>query len=211
MNESLILNIRKQLSLGLPGVKAQNKMIPETRFFENFELDINNYRKSSVLVLLYLKNGKFYIPFTKRHNYNGPHGGQISLPGGKQNKEDNSLQETAIRETYEEIGVTINKECILGSLSPLYIPKSSFYVQPYIAYIDFTPTFIKDDYEVESIIEAPLDLLIDDKIIENKQYNYNDNYINIPYYNVNGNEIWGATAMIISETKEIILNIKTTK
>ncbi len=197
--------IRSLLKTELPGEKAQLKMAPSNRSSAHTIFNKNKLRNSGVLLMLYLKNGKLHIPFILRPIYNGAHSGQIGLPGGKAEPFDANMQETAIRETYEEIGITKNKIDILGALTPLFIPHSNFNVFPFVGYCKQEPFFSPDPIEVAKIIEAPLKHLIKPSTIQTFENTIHGEHIIAPYFNVNDHQIWGATAMIISEFKELLL------
>ena len=196
----------EQLRLPLPGVKAQKIMAPRPintkRFQEDFE---NPARLSAVMILLYPSNSDIFISLMKRPKYSGVHSGQISFPGGKHEKYDKDLIETALRETEEEIGVDRLNINIIGELTDLFIIVSNFKVRPVIGLIDHKPEFIPDPYEVEGVLNVSLNSLSDPKNqgIETMSFR-NDIVINSPYYNVHGNIVWGATAMIISELLAIV-------
>ena len=132
------------------------------------------------------------------------HSDQISFPGGKFEKGDKNLIDTALRESHEEIGVPVKDIRILGTLTPLFIPVSNIEVHPAVGYILYEPVFKPDKTEVKSIIETPLDYLLRPDIVKKKTTVIQNMNIQIPYYNFNGRHIWGATAMILSEFLEII-------
>ncbi len=207
MYNNFIHKLKEQLNIELPGVNAQNIMSPSVRFTGNLMPNSNKARESSVLILMYMKNNKLFIPFIQRATYNGAHSGQVSLPGGKSEPSDKNLLETALRETWEEIGVKSDNMEILGSLTSTYIPNSNYNVTPYIAYLPESPTFVPDSYEVDNIIEAPLLKLIAPETICSFEKHINGHTIKAPYFNINDYQIWGATAMIISEFKELINRI----
>ena len=138
----------------------------------------------------------------KRPDYVGHHSGQISFPGGKEEPGDDSLQETAKRETFEEIGVTQNKVKIIGKLSDLDIPISNFLVHPFVGYMTESPIFCTDPKEVAYLITCPVKTLLGKPILQTKM-TFNDTVFDIPYYNINGEVIWGATPMILREFIEV--------
>lgn len=200
--------IKINLQKALPGIAAQKILSPPFREEEIQKRanEINAPRNSAVLILLYFKNGKLHIPFIKRSIYKGVHSGQISLPGGKQEKIDMDFKATALREAHEEIGIIAEDVEILGQISDIYIPPSNFRVKVFVGFIPYQPNFIREAKEVQEIIEIPLADIFDDKIIKTKVFYTSSNGEDrkAPYFDILGIEIWGATAMIISEFREII-------
>ena len=198
-------SLKYQLQKELPGLSAQLKMAPSIR--PGLKSEITNLN-AAVLILPYIKNKNINIALIKRSEYNGPHSGQISLPGGKFEQIDVSLINTAIRETQEEIGINPDHVEILGSLTPLHIPVSNFFVQPVVGLYKSEPSFNPDKSEVEYVIELNLLDLIKPENCTVKDFNYKQTLFTAPVYNCNGYAIWGATAMILSEFLEIINQIK---
>ncbi len=201
-----ISHLQKKIKQPLPGIDVQYQMAPETRKkFHIEELVPNTFKKSAVMVMVYQSKGEFYIPLTKRHNYEGKHSNQISLPGGKFDESDKTLLNTALRELNEEIGIGSAVE-IIGALTPLYIPVSNFYVEPYIGvYKNERIEFKINNYEVKQLIPLNLKTLMDDTTIEKEGIVKGEGYqLKTPYFNVEGEIIWGATAMILNEFKKLI-------
>jgi 8-oxo-dGTP pyrophosphatase MutT (NUDIX family) len=205
--QQLLHKIKQIHPDNLPGFDAQVKMSPPMR--KKYEAnDVLRYqpKESAVMVLLYEKNNESYISFTQRHVYDGAHSGQISLPGGKRDQADKDLKATAIRETWEEIGIRIPEEQILTALTWLYVPPSNFIIHPFVSYMMEAPTFIKEEKEVKEILEIRVADLLDKT--HQKKYLYENKKLNIsfesPSYQINGHTIWGATAMILSELISII-------
>ena len=161
-----------------------------------------------MLSLFYPKQGDWYLVLIERmsNNLQDRHRGQISFPGGKREKEDDSLLQTALREAEEEVGVPSRLVKPLGKLTELYIPVSNFLVQPFVGFTEKTPSFSPEPLEVKSIIEVPLSLLLDPKTVKTTSIRLTDNMTlqHVPYYDVYGNVVWGATAMMLSELLEII-------
>ena len=160
-------------------------------------------KESAVLILIYPKNQKLHFVLIQRPPYNGTHGGQISLPGGKIEDSDLNLTQTALRETYEEIGVEITEKQIITNLKPIYIPPSNFLVYPFLAYSESTPTFSKDDFEVEEILEIELEHLSENVIKKTSVETQNNIKMKISYYELNQKVVWGATATILAELHAI--------
>jgi 8-oxo-dGTP pyrophosphatase MutT (NUDIX family) len=194
-------NLKNELKKDLPGEKAHVKMAPGIRDY--FKPNTKS-RKAGVLILIYPKNQELHVAFIRRTEYNGPHSGQISFPGGKSEKEDYDIIQTALRESHEEIGIDPKKVKIFGELTPLHIPVSNFLVYPIIGRYESTPKFIADPTEVKEILEIKLKDLLDPTYCTTKEFNYGDISFLAPIYNPNNVTIWGATAMILSEFLEIV-------
>lgn len=205
MLEAYIKKIKKSLALSLPGEKAHNKMLPtmaDNSFVERIENTTT--KEGSVLILLYPKAGKIYFPLMLRPNYNGVHGGQISLPGGKKEKQDKDFIATAVREAEEEIGVVAKDIAILGTLTTLHVTASNFMVVPVIGFSRSTPSFNPNPYEVEAIIETSMEDLMNDDLVKVKKLHVRGFDLEAPYFDINGQIVWGATAMILNEFKSIL-------
>ncbi|NOU62109.1 NUDIX hydrolase [Marinifilum caeruleilacunae] len=197
--------LNEELNKGLPGFDAQKIMSPSIREHALKKSDPSLARDSSVLLLFYPKNGQLYLPFMKRTTGNTSHSGQISLPGGKYEESDTNRTVTAIRETNEELGVDCKKIKILGFLTELYIPVSNFMVLPVLGYCKQRPEFKLNPHEVEEVIEMPVQELLAEKNISEFSFNTNGHKINAPYFDAKGHKVWGATAMILSELRELFL------
>jgi 8-oxo-dGTP pyrophosphatase MutT (NUDIX family) len=207
---SFIHKLEDQLKLPLPGLRAQLKMSSMSRVRELMkDGPREDAVQSSVLVLLYPADQDINLVLMLRPNYEGVHAGQISLPGGKYEDGDESLIYTALREAKEEIGIDPLRVQLLGQLTEIYIPPSNYLVTPIVGYLVARPIFTPDPCEVAAIIEITLkDLLCDLNIHEKEMKLRNGDTIEVPSYYIDGNIIWGATAMILSELKEIISEIK---
>lgn len=190
----------------LGGLASQFRLAPKMRLkYTEDKIKAAQPKEAAVLALFYPDpNNATRFLLTLRASYKGTHSAQISFPGGKAEKDDVDFQHTAKRETYEEVGISIEKINILRELTDAYIPPSNFLVTPFIGYLDHTPTFITNE-EVAEIIEVKLsDLLNDDNVvIENMTTSYMKS-IDIPCFKLNNYTVWGATAMILSEIKDLI-------
>ncbi len=157
---------------------------------------------------MYPKEKDIYTVFIQRQVYDGVHSGQIAFPGGKYEKEDISLIQTALREANEEIGIDISSVEVLGQLSELYISHSNFLVLPVVAYTPVAPLFVLNDKEVKNIIEVKInEILSPESITQNVFMGAGNRKIHAPCYNLNNNKVWGATAMIVSELYYILKSI----
>ncbi|MGY5351390.1 NUDIX hydrolase [Wenyingzhuangia sp. IMCC45533] len=206
--EQLKEKIEHLKSIELLGVQAHRKLAPFSRpTFTEYQIP-KDARKAGVMVLLYPKeNNKTHILLTKRANYKGTHGNQISFPGGKYDINDSSLRQTSLRETNEEVGINDTDITIVKSLTPIYIPPSNFKVSPYLGMINDIPNFV-NNYEVAEIIDLPAEHLLQDRSITTFTKNTaGGSQQNIPCFAFNDHKIWGATAMILNEVKEVLKNI----
>ena len=165
----------------------------------------NNPRKSAVMMLFYPKNGQATLVLIKRNTYPGIHSAQISFPGGKAETYDKDLKDTALRETYEEIGVMQNDIDVVMPFTEIYIPPSNFLVAPFLGIALSEPIFNPNPDEVQELIELSLDVFLDDATVINTimQTSYSQK-TSVPAFKVGEHIVWGATAMILSELKETI-------
>ncbi|RJE75486.1 hypothetical protein BGP76_19305 [Reichenbachiella sp. MSK19-1] len=204
--ERFVSSLREVLEVGLPGIKAQHIMAP-ARMSEVKRTFAHKTppRESAVLILFYPEDGQVKFPLIVRPVYQGVHSGQIALPGGKQEEEDGDLAVTALRETHEEIGVPAQQVKMIGKLSRHYIPPSNFNIEPYLGYVTEKPVFVKDQIEVEEILEVDL-ADIQNADLRKKMWikPYEGVQIEAPYFDIQERVVWGATAMILSELSELI-------
>ncbi len=194
-------NIKKALSKNLPGAVSHRKMLPPKRVLTVAPKDKRKMKQSSVLLLLFMENDELIACLIKRPAHMKYHAGQIALPGGKIEKGETAI-ETALRETFEEIGIKSNKIEILGSLSEFYVEVSRFQIQPFVGWLQKKPEFIINYDEVEKTMFFPI-----------RKFNAPFNEIEletvsgklkVPCIKFDGEIIWGATAMILSEFVDII-------
>ncbi len=185
----------------LPGSVAHRKMLPENRNLTIPPSDKIRVKNSSVLLLLFPENNEIVACLIKRPKHMRHHAGQIALPGGKIEENESAL-ETAFRETSEEIGIQTENIKILGKLSELYVDVSRFLIHPFIGWLDEKPKFEINKNEVDKIVLFPL-------------FNYKNSFdqveletktgkLNVPCIKFEGEIIWGATAMILSEFYDVL-------
>ncbi len=203
-SELLISEIKQNLKHPLPGNAAQLRMAPSHRDGLVRNYDANKViRQSAVLIALFPKNDKIYTLLIKRAAYDGVHSGQVSFPGGKFEESDESLIQTALREAQEEVGIDPSKVEVLGILTPLFIPVSNMEVLPVIGLLKEKPELHLNLEEVEFTIEVPICHLKNPSNHLCKTISIRDYSIEAPYIKVDCEDVWGATAMIISEFIEL--------
>jgi 8-oxo-dGTP pyrophosphatase MutT (NUDIX family) len=198
--------LKQALQQPLPGIRAHERMMSYKRPSAEDAVKIDpEHRKGSVLVHFYPNDKEIFVSLMLRNTYNGTHSGQVSFPGGK-NELNETPAEAALREANEELGIEPSTIEILGQLSPVYIPPSRFLVTPVLGINSLRPDFKPDPYEVAQLIEAPLSLLMNHAIESEEDIHLQQYGITIkaPCYRINGHTIWGATAMMICELKEVL-------
>ena len=192
-------DLKRALLEPLPGAKGHEGMAPE------FRGEISSRGEpvpAAVMILLFPHLDDTGVVFMKRNTYNGPHSAQVSFPGGAWEAGDVSLEETAIRETREELGIR-EEITMLGSLTPLHIPVSNFMVSPFAGWMDERPDFQPDPTEVQYLIETSLSVLLNPANILSDRWEHHDRTIVAPYYRVGKEKIWGATAMMLCEILQL--------
>ena len=192
--------VERALSAPPVGFAAQKRMITRPRG----EPGNSPRRAGAVLIALYPFEGELVFPLTLRTDKVADHRGQISLPGGQREDRDGSYQETALRETREELGVEPAGVRLLGPLTHLYIPPSSFDVYPFVGYLAQPPSFVPDPHEVAEVIVVPVSVLLDPASKSELVEHRDGKDTAVPYYAFQGYVIWGATAMILSELEVMI-------
>jgi 8-oxo-dGTP pyrophosphatase MutT (NUDIX family) len=191
----------------LPAVESHLKMAPKERIegLKNLDIDALNPRMAGVMMLFYPKQEKTHLVLIVRNTYVGVHSAQIAFPGGKFEKDDFNFENTALRETHEEVGIEQEKIEIVKKFSPMYIPPSNFLVHPFLGIAKEELSFYPDIREVAGIIELPLSVFLDDEIIIEARLStsYGVNIL-VPAFNIQNHVVWGATAMILSELRDVL-------
>jgi len=194
-----IKRLYSRLQEALPGLDAQLKAAPLYRG-RNFDLSVlSSARQASVLWLMFPgDNSEAEGVLIERGEYDGVHSKQIAMPGGETDPCDCDYIETALRECEEELGVKLSTYNVLGALTPLYIPPSNFMVRPYVAWVSEKPVWSPDKNEVANVLTCKMSFL-------SKEDNWGDYEVRgnkVPGFMIEGNLVWGATAMILSELME---------
>lgn len=207
-NKKLIEKLRQRLGKALPQLASHRKLAVSSRIRSiqnrNYQAP-DNARQSAVLISIFNENGILKFPLILRNTYAGVHSNQIGLPGGKLEKGE-SHGEAALREYQEELGLSISEDKILGQLSSIYIPPSNFILEPFISYSESLSNFIPDPIEVAAVFLPSLDELMSSEIIE-REIELNDSKLIVKCFILQNQVVWGATAAILSELKDVLKEI----
>jgi 8-oxo-dGTP pyrophosphatase MutT (NUDIX family) len=162
-------------------------------------------RQAAVLVPLFKNTTDYHLVFTKRTETVRYHKGQVSFPGGSFEPADGDLLTTALRESYEEVGLRPEHVSILGRLDDLATFSTSFTISPFVGLIPYPYLFRPDPIEVAIVFDASLSALAD-PTVQRTYVRARDDGATIEDYefHVNGHIIWGATARIIHHFLSII-------
>ena len=202
-----IPHVIEALKKPLPGHVAHAELAPYRKSNAHYLKDIKPKLASTLVLLFPDKNNILHFVLIKRPQYNGVHSNQYALPGGKKEGNENK-KETALRETQEEIGIKTDEIQIIGKLSEIYVPPSNFLIFPFIGYCSSIPLFIADQNEVVEIIKIQLDELFKNDVVKstNKSIVHNGQRftMSVPFLDLNGRDVWGATGAILNELKVIL-------
>ena len=205
----LIEKLRERLLSPLPGDLAHAPMraLPIGDLTPKFDHNLPP-KPGGVLVLLYEDAaGSIRFPLIKRQEYVGAHSGQVSLPGGKAEQEEDPIA-TALRECEEEIGVDRKSVVVLGRLTNFFVIPSNFIITPVIAISETIPTFSPDPYEVARIITYSVEDLLKDDAIRHKEIVAAGKFrLMAPHFDIDGDIVWGATAMMLNEFRTVLKEI----
>jgi 8-oxo-dGTP pyrophosphatase MutT (NUDIX family) len=195
-------HLRLVLAGPLPGVDAQRRMAPTPRPGWQPGRSPHEARDAAGLVLLFPIEDGVHLLLTVRSSRLPSHAGQVSLPGGAVEAGE-SVEQAALRETYEETGVDPSLVRILGRLTPLHIPVSGFVLHPVVGVADARPTYRLADSEVERLVEPRLDELFDPSCVKRQSTMWDGVARDVPYFALDGLVVWGATAMVLAEFVEV--------
>ncbi len=206
--EKFSKSISKIVKEILPGELAHHKMAPPERNELIKNSVIENYREAAVLILFYPKNSIMHMILILRASYSGTHSSQVAFPGGKVEKFDLNFEQTALRETYEEIGIHSDLITVIRPFSKIYIPPSNFMVYPFMGYCKNELKFNIDPKEVAGLIEFPLSEFLENSTLETtKIFMPHPNQVPMPGFSINEYHVWGATAMMLNEVKFVLKNV----
>jgi len=207
--DELVRRLRERLLDPLPGDSAHAPMraLPIGDLTPRFDHSLPP-KPGGVLILLYEdEGGLIRFPVIKRQEYIGAHSGQVSLPGGKSEEGEDPIF-TALRECEEEIGVDRKSLVVLGRLTNFFVIPSNFIITPVIAAANFIPAFKPDPYEVARIMSFSLnDLLKDDAVKQSEIVAAGKFRLMAPHFEIDGEIVWGATAMMLNEFRTVVHGI----
>jgi len=195
--QNLITRLQKEL----PGERAHMNFYPYRIKNKFIETEIDK-KLSAIGIHLYPEKESVFFILIKRPNYNGYHSGQIAFPGGKKDATDINLLQTAKRESFEELNISMNIGELICELTPVYIPVSNFLVQPFVFLHHEKPNMIKN-HEVAEVIEISLDELLNEENLGEINLE-NIGLSGVPAFIFEKCQVWGATALMLSEMKEML-------
>ncbi|MBT4034764.1 MAG: CoA pyrophosphatase [Candidatus Marinimicrobia bacterium] len=200
--DHFIEKLSELLKQPLPGWMAQKHLMPEGRELKSLG---DNLHPAAVLISLYPQNGEWVFPLIRRTIDGFVHSGQIALPGGRRDGTETDI-ETALREAYEEVNILPEQVEVLGLTSVLPIPVSNHIVQPVVGYTRNKPDFIPEPKEVAEIFTVSIKSLCEREIQYESRHFKNRDW-EIPFFEIDGHKVWGATAMILSEFRTLVTQL----
>lgn len=189
---------------GLNQLKQDLKAILANRRPERIKDKGADYTQASVLLPLFVRRGQYWILFTERTNTVEYHKGEVSFPGGVVDKDDQSLERTAKRETFEEIGVREEDIEIVGQLDDMTTMMSRFIIHPFVGVVPFPYPFKINKREVEHLIEVPLRFFLDPSQPQPYSIDYEGASFETPAFVYGDAVIWGATERILENFINLI-------
>ena len=198
MFSDVVVHLESALRTDLPGIDAQRLLAPRPRREWPPDFDPARIRHAAGLLLVFAVADRAHIVLTVRADTLGRHSGQVSLPGGEVEAGE-TVEHAALRETHEEIALPLEHVRVLGRLTPVDIPVSGFRLHPIVAVTDVRPLLVSSDGEVARILEVAIDELTAPERLVSAERERDGRAMIVPAFQVGGEEIWGATAMVLAE------------
>jgi 8-oxo-dGTP pyrophosphatase MutT (NUDIX family) len=196
-------SVSAAIAAGLPGQGGQLAMAPRPRPGWPLPDLPPGTRQAAALLLLFPTPDGPGLVLTKRASGLPQHAGQVSLPGGAV-EEGERVEAAALREAHEEVGVEASAVRVIGVLTPLHIPVSGFAVHPVVGVCDAAPAFRPADREVERVFAVTLGELADPARVRRTTLTREGMIYDVPYFDLAGEMVWGATAMILAEFLQVL-------
>ena len=209
--DDFVYQLKKNLALPLPGKKSHQKMLAPGRELRDVPDNGEVVKKSSVLIILYPDNGKLFCILIKRPSTMKFHAAQIALPGGMIENHDTGPLQAALREAREEVGIDPLLVEIIGELTMLYISVSGFSITPFVGWCKSDPQLNHNPYEVDKVVRFPLSDFMEENNLHYFEAETSAGRLNVPCFFYQGEAIWGATAMILSELLDILRELTVIK
>jgi 8-oxo-dGTP pyrophosphatase MutT (NUDIX family) len=193
--------LRRRLAAPLPGLDAQLRMSPRPRLGADWGVDVASLRPAAALLLIYPHEDVWHVPLTVRGSGLRHHTGQVSLPGGRLDAGE-SIEQAALREAHEEVGVRPSEVEVLGRLTSLPVFVSGHMLHPVVGVSSQRPDFSLASHEVDRLIEVPVALLCEPERVlweERTRMQPAQGVMKVPYFDVLDARVWGATAMVLAE------------
>ena len=190
----------------LPGKQAQQKLLARPHPPFSLSNTVEHAIPAAILILLYNDHNDIQFILTERTHEVQYHKGQIAFPGGAW-EEGEKLSETALRETYEEIGIQPDQVQIIGRLTPLFVPFTGFMIHSFVGSLQSRSDPDPQPNEVKNVFSVSLKDLLDPDNIKEEVRIIRDHSVDVPYFDLNGYKVWGATAMILAEFKACLEDI----
>ena len=202
--------LRRRLREPLPGLAAQLQMAPRPRTPLDPSVAPDALRQAAALLLVYEQEGHWHIPLTVRGSALRQHTGQVSLPGGRIDPGE-TPEHAALREAYEEIGLMPDVVDVLGILTPLPIAVSGHLLHPVVGFASHRPQFVIAEHEVARLLEVPLSRLQPELVRWGRRVRSHSplESMDVPFFEVDDAEVWGATAMVLAEFIAVMREVDT--
>ncbi len=197
--------LEEALGKELPGRQSHRKMLPPGRALEIGREELATVKQSGVLLLVFPSGNELFTCLIRRPGHMKDHAGQVGFPGGKMELYDAGTREAALREAGEEIGIDSSRITVLGALTPLFVAVSRFLISPWVAWSDTEPAFTLNRQEVDKLLLFPLLSFAAEPTIVMEVMETVTGQLRVPAISFDGETIWGASAMILTELTDLIV------